>query len=191
MRWLFPVLLLLAGTAAGGDSPKICVFGKVVSVPDAGSIWVYIEDARASYQLSLAGVTAPPENSPEAKAARDALAALVMGHEVQAEVASLTLSGRIPACVYVENRSVNNRMVALLAVKPAPAAVASTVPLAPVPATAVPPAAPPPAAIATTPASTGSTARPVFRLLDPARRPILCCCLRLWPPNWHQPTPAQ
>ena len=122
MRCLFPLLVLLAGTAAGSDSPRISVFGKVVSVPDADSIWVYIEDARASYHFSLSGIAPPPADSPQAQCVRESLAKLVMGHEVQVEVSSLTLTGRIPACVYVDNQSVNNRMAALAAAAwPAPA----------------------------------------------------------------------
>ncbi len=113
MEWFLPVLLL-AGSSVAGDHPPETVIGKVVAVPDGGSVWVYLEDAQASYHFTLDGIKAPPLTQPEGQVARNALAQLVLGKEVKVAVQHLSNEGEIPGTVFLGGQSVNTQMARLL-----------------------------------------------------------------------------
>ena len=114
MKSLLAVAILLAGTIAQGDDCRCAVTGKVVAVPDGGSLWVYVDHARASYHIALAGVNAPSIDQPAGKSVRDALANLVNGQEVRVEFDVLCADERITGNVFQAGQSVNNQIAFLL-----------------------------------------------------------------------------
>ncbi len=114
MRWLLAVAILLVCPAARGDGCGTTVTGKVVSVPDGGSVWVYLEQARACYHFTLSGIQAPPAEQPLGLTARDALQKMVLGREVQVNVQRLCEVGATPGEVLLDGQSVNTRIARLL-----------------------------------------------------------------------------
>jgi hypothetical protein len=114
MRWLLPVVILLVCPAARGDGCGTTVTGKVVSVPDGGSVWVYLEQARACYHFTLSGIQAPPAEQPLGLTARDALQKMVLGREVKVTVQQLCESAATPGEVSLDGQSVNTQIARLL-----------------------------------------------------------------------------
>jgi hypothetical protein len=114
MRSLVLVLVLLPATAAWGDDAKVTSTGKVVSVEDDGSLWVYFPDLRTSYHVVLTGVTTPAADQPQAKTVRNSLAQMVLGREVSVRVARLNTVGPTPGEVFFQGRSVNTELAALI-----------------------------------------------------------------------------
>jgi hypothetical protein len=115
MRWLVPVVILLACPAARGNDCGTTVVGKVVSVPDGGSMWVYLEHARACYHVALAGVQAPAVDQPLGASTRDALSKMVLGREVTVTVPQLCEVGATAGTVVLDGQSVNTQIASLLA----------------------------------------------------------------------------
>ena len=114
MRWVVPVILLLAGSQAWGNPPQTTVAGKVVAVPDAGSVWVYLESAQASYHFELSGIPAASDPQPN-QSVRDALARWILNREVRVRVQQLTDDRMVPAELFVDGQSVNQRLACQLA----------------------------------------------------------------------------
>jgi len=114
MRWLLPVVVLMAGTVARGDDSCTTVVGKVVSVPDGGSLWVYLAPARACYHFTLSGIQAPPVDQPLGRSAHDKLTQMVLGHEVHVQIHCLSEVGATPGEVVLDGQSVNIQIARLL-----------------------------------------------------------------------------
>jgi len=115
MRWLLPFLMLLAGPAARGDDCGTTVAGKVVSVPDGGSVWVYLEQARACYHFTLSGIQVPSPDQPLGLTARDALQKMVLGRQVKVNIDRLCDAAATPGEVSLDGQSVNTQIARLLA----------------------------------------------------------------------------
>jgi hypothetical protein len=114
MRWLLPVVVLLVGTVARGGDACTTVVGKVVAVPDGGSLWVYLETARACYHFTLSGIQAPPADQPLGRSTRETLTQMVLGRVVQVRVHELRDVGEIPGEVVLDGKSVNTQIARLL-----------------------------------------------------------------------------
>ena len=133
MRWLLPCVVLLAAVAARGVDAEAVLSGKVVAVPDGGSVWVFLEQARASYHIALAEIPTPPPDQPGDQAARDWLCRAVLGHEVQVVVQRLCNEGETPGQVFLNGQSVNRQIACLLLWGgPVPATPVGLVPAMPV-----------------------------------------------------------
>ena len=115
MRSLVTVLVLLSATAAWGGEAKVTAVGKVVAVADDGSVWVYLPGLRSSYHISLTGVTAPSSAQPLGQAVRSSLTQLVLGREVSVSVDRLNTVGLTRGEVFLQGRSVNSQLAALIA----------------------------------------------------------------------------
>jgi hypothetical protein len=125
MRSLVLVLVLLSATAAWGGETKVSAAGKVVAVEDDGSVWIYLPGVRASYHVSLTGVAAPSLDRPLGPTVRSSLAKLVLGREVLVRVDRLNTVGLTSGEVFLQGRSVNTQLAALIAggtAKPEPPA---------------------------------------------------------------------
>jgi endonuclease YncB( thermonuclease family) len=131
MRSLVMVLVLLSAAAARGGDATVTAVGKVVAVEDGGSVWIYLPDACASYHISLNGVAAPPLTQPLGQTARSSLAKLVLGREVLVRVDRLNTVGLTGGEVFLEGRSVNSQLAAMIA---GPAVAKSEPPVYSVPA---------------------------------------------------------
>jgi hypothetical protein len=119
MKSLLAVAFVLAGGLAQGDDCRFAVSGKVVAVPDGGSVWVYVEQAQASYHVALAGIQAPAVDQPSGQLARNALCRLVLGQEVCVKFDVLCCEQEtVTASVYLKGHSVNNQMARLLTPTP-------------------------------------------------------------------------
>ena len=116
MKWFLAVAVLLAGAAVRGEQYPTTLVGRVVAVPDGSSLWIYVEEARASYHFRLAGIKPVPADQPLGKAARDTLARLVLGRQVEVKVQRLREEGEIPAQVFSDHRSINWHLACLLPV---------------------------------------------------------------------------
>jgi hypothetical protein len=114
MKSLVLVVVLLAGSYARGDDCRTCITAKVVSVPDGGSLWVYVAEVRASYHLALRGIQAPPVSQPSGKAAQQALAQLVLGKDVEVAVERLSTIGETPSEVLAGGQCINEQMARIL-----------------------------------------------------------------------------
>jgi hypothetical protein len=90
------------------------VVGKVVSVPDGGSLWVYLEPARACYHFTLSGIHAPPADQPVGRSTRETLTQMVLGRDVQVTVQQLCDVGETPGEVVLDGKSVNTQIARLL-----------------------------------------------------------------------------
>ena len=115
MRSQVLVLVLLSATAAWGGEAKVTVAGKVVAVENDGSVWVYLPGVRASYHVSLSGVAAPPLGQPLEQTIRSSLTQLVLGREVLLRVDRLNTVGLTSGEVFLQGRSVNTQLAALMA----------------------------------------------------------------------------
>jgi hypothetical protein len=107
--------MLLACSAAWGDDCGTTMAGRVVSVPDGGSVWVYLEHARACYHVTLSGVQAPAVDQPGGLAARDALQKIVLGRDVQVTVRQLCEVGATSGELSLDGQSVNTQIARMLA----------------------------------------------------------------------------
>ena len=115
MKALLAVAFLLVGAAAHGEDYRCAVSGKVVAVPDGGSVWVFVDSALASYHFALAGVQAPTIDQPAGKAARDTLSSFVLGQEVCVKFDVLCCEQEtVAAGIYLKGQSVNNQIAQLL-----------------------------------------------------------------------------
>ena len=113
MRWVLPIVLLLSGTAAGAHHAERTLAGKVVAVPEVGSVWVYLDSAQASYHFQLSGISVPESQSDPA--VREALARWILNREVRVRVAALVEDRVLPADLFVDGQSVNQRLACHLA----------------------------------------------------------------------------
>jgi hypothetical protein len=115
MKALWAIAFLMVGAFAWGDDCRCEVSGKVVAVPDGGSVWVYVDSARASYHFALAGVEPPTTDQPAGKAARDTLSAFVLGQEVCVKFDVLCgEQDTVAASIHLNGQSVNYQMAQLL-----------------------------------------------------------------------------
>ena len=112
MRWILPLVLLIAGTSARGEE---CVVGKVVCVPDGGSVWVFLPSFQACYHVTLSDCQAPPLDQPLGPATRDALCRLVLGQQVQVTVDRLRIDGETAGQMFLRGESVNGQIAQFVA----------------------------------------------------------------------------
>lgn len=127
MRWLVCLLVLLAARNVDAGT-TVC--GKVVAVPDGTSLWVFLEQAQASYHITLAELPTAPPGATGDQSARDWLSRSLLGQQVQVVVPRLNDRGGTSGQVYFNGQSVNRQIASLLlggtpvaaaAVSPAPA----------------------------------------------------------------------
>lgn len=129
MKAVLAVAFCLIGAVAWGDDCRCTVSGKVVAVPDGGSVWVYVASAQASYRFALAGVKAPSVEGPEGKAAQNSLAQLVWGQEVCVDFDLLCDREELVGNVFLQGQSVNNQIATLLMPTRTTPAIAAAVPV--------------------------------------------------------------
>jgi hypothetical protein len=134
MRSLVTVLALLSATAAWGGEAKIATAGKVVAIEDDDSLWVYVPSVLASYHVKLTGASVPTLDQSSRQAVHNSLAKLVLGREVLLNVDRLNAVGLTNGEVFLEGRSVNAQLAAMVAGPPvaksdSPAAVPARRPL--------------------------------------------------------------
>ena len=86
MRSLVTVLVLLSAAVAWGGEAKVKAAGKVVAVEDDGSVWIYLPEVRASYQICSTGVAAPSSAQPLGQTVRSSLTQMLLGREVLVSV---------------------------------------------------------------------------------------------------------
>lgn len=111
MRWLLPLMIVLAVPVAPSRGSTVTLVGRVVAVPDGSSVWVHLEALEACYHFSLTGVTPLPCGHPWAWTMHDTLCRLVLGQEVQVKTDGLTNEGEIPGEVFLAGgQSVNSQM---------------------------------------------------------------------------------
>ena len=123
MRSLVTVLALLSATAlsataAWGGEAKVATAGKVVAVEGDGSLWIYVPDVSASYHIKLTGSAVPSLGQSGGQAVCKSLAKLVLGREVLLSVDRLNAVGLTSGEVFLEGRSVNAQLAALVAGPP-------------------------------------------------------------------------
>lgn len=110
MRWIAAIAVLVAASAARADDARVTLTGKVVAVFDGNRLAVYLDEVRASYRICLSGVNAPNLGQSLGPAAREALAQMVLGREIEIDVAWLSNAGEIPAEVFLNGQSVNDHL---------------------------------------------------------------------------------
>jgi hypothetical protein len=118
MRSLVTVLVLLSATATWGADAKVATTGKVVAVEDDDSLWVYVPSVVASYHVKLTGVGAPSQDQSSRQSVHHSLAKLVLGRDVLLSVDRLNAVGLTNGEVFLEGRSVNAQLAAMVAGPP-------------------------------------------------------------------------
>ena len=115
MRSQVLVLVLLSATAAWGGEAKVTVAGKVVAVENDGSVWVYLPGVRASYHVFCPGWLPHLWVSRWNRRSGVSLTQLVLGREVLLRVDRLNTVGLTSGEVFLQGRSVNTQLAALMA----------------------------------------------------------------------------
>jgi len=102
---LFALVLLLVGSSAGAET----IAGKVVRVADGDTITI-LQDKKQT-RVRLANIDTPERKQPWGKKAKQALADLVAGKQVQVEVLDVDRYGRTIGLVRIGGIEANRALV--------------------------------------------------------------------------------
>lgn len=110
-RWVLMGVLAALASAASADDRVERLDARVVRVFDGDTVWVQPLHGGRWRKLRLDGIDAPEICQPGGLAARDALAARVLGAEVQIEERAMDDYGRGIALVVLRGEDVNAWLV--------------------------------------------------------------------------------